>query len=220
MVSDPVNRNDINYRIYVIIDEAWIGERDLKKLTEDVLSGGATLVQYRCKSGSSRYFYEQAKIIHDVCKAFGVPLIINDRADISLALNTEGVHLGQEDLPADQVRNFLGREKIIGLSVTKPEDLSSVAAADYLGVGAVFPTKTKPDAGSTGLELLRLAGERTALPVVAIGGIQPGNIRRVFQSGADGAALISAVLGQENPEQAVKELRLISEQEISKRKSC
>ena len=198
----------VDYTLCIIIDQDHIGNRDLKALTEDVIRGGATLLQYRNKSGSSNQFYHNAMLIHKISRSYHIPLVVNDRTDLALAINAEGVHVGQDDLPAGVVRRLIGPDKLIGISVNNPEQLHDTREANYLGVGALFKTQTKSDAIYSGLDLIKQVRRHSTLPVIGIGGIQMDNCELVIQAGADGIAVISAVLGADNPFSAVRQMRI------------
>ena len=206
----------IDFSLNVILDQDWIQERDLAALTESVLAGGATLIQYRNKSGSAKQFYDNARLIHKITKQSRIPLIINDRIDIAIAAGAEGVHVGQDDIPVPAVRQILGLNKLIGLSVSRPDDSVMVHDADYLGVGAMFRTESKDDAEFGGIKLMKQIRKLYQLPLIGIGGITNANAAQVIRAGADGIAVISAVLGSRDPEQATRELLDIVQMEKRK----
>jgi thiamine-phosphate pyrophosphorylase len=205
-------KQTVDFSLNVIIDQDWLKGRDPAELTQSVLAGGATLIQYRNKSGSAKQFYNTAGLIHTVTKRFRIPLIINDRIDIATCIGAEGVHVGQDDIPAPAVRQVLGQDKLIGLSVSHPDELLRIQDADYLGVGAMYRTETKGDAELGGIRLMKQIRKLCRLPLIGIGGITKANAAQVIRAGADGIAVISAVLGSENPEQAARELRDIVNQ--------
>jgi len=160
------------------------------------LSGGVTFFQYRDKNGVRRHMYETARELSVLAHRGGALFIVNDHADIALVVDADGVHLGQDDLPIDAARKLLGRQKIIGISTHSREQAVAAEAsgADYIGFGPIFPTSTK-DAGKTqGLDALASIKKTVAIPVIAIGGINHDNVRDVIKAGADGAAVISAIL--------------------------
>lgn len=200
---------DINYKLYLITDRSFLNGRDLKTCIEDALKGGATLVQIREKDTSTRDFFEVAKEIKEVTSKYNVPLIINDRIDIALAIDAEGVHLGQSDMPIAIAREILGKDKIIGISANNLEEAIEAQknGADYLGLGPVFYTGTKKDIkepiGLTGLAEIT---KNINIPSVAIGGINKENAKPILDAGVDGISLISAILGSENIEKATEEL--------------
>jgi thiamine-phosphate pyrophosphorylase len=207
----------VDFSLNVIIDQDWIRGRDLVALTESVLVGGATLLQYRNKTGSAKQFYNNARLIHIETKRFHVPLIINDRIDIALCIDAEGVHLGQDDIPATSARQVLGPDKIIGLSVSRPDEIVRIQNADYLGVGAMYRTETKDDAEFGGIRLMKQIRKLCQLPLIGIGGITKSNAAQVIRAGADGIAVISAILGSPDPDKAVRELLDIVQEEKKKR---
>ena len=207
----------VDFSLNVIIDQDWIRGRDLVALTESVLVGGATLLQYRNKTGSAKQFYNNARLIHIETKRFHVPLIINDRIDIALCIDAEGVHLGQDDIPATSARQVLGPDKIIGLSVSRPDEIVRIQNADYLGVGAMYRTETKDDAEFGGIRLMKQIRKLCQLPLIGIGGITKSNAAQVIRAGADGIAVISAILGSPDPDKSVRELLDIVQEEKKKR---
>ncbi len=202
----------LDYSLYLISDPVLVGKKDFWESVEGALRGGVTLLQLREKDGSSREFFQIGLKMKELANKYQVPLIVNDRLDIALAIDADGVHIGQDDLPLNVARQLLGRDKILGYSVANTEQavLGQQLGADYLGAGAVFPTGSKQDAGEAiGLESLAKIVDCVSLPVVAIGGINKTNLLEVKQSGAAGVSLISAILSQENPEQAARELKTL-----------
>lgn len=188
--------HSIDFSLYGIIDCGWLRGRDVAEVTEAAIAGGVTVVQYRDKVSSGRTFYAQSLRCREVCAAHRVPFIVNDRLDVALAVQADGVHVGQEDLPVAAVRRVAGGKLIVGVSASTVEEavLAAAEGADYLGVGAVFPTGSKCDADMTTLETLREIRRRVGCPVVAIGGITAGRVAEVMAAGADGVAVISALL--------------------------
>lgn len=182
--------------LYLCTDRALLNGRSLARAVEEAIAGGVTIVQLREKELSSREFYETAKEILAITKRRGVPLIINDRLDIALAAGANGVHLGQDDLPVCAARTLAGRDFIIGVSAHNRAEAvrAEQEGADYIGAGAVFATGTKADASVIGPEGLAEAVRAVRIPVVGIGGINSANIIRVRETGAAGAAVISAIL--------------------------
>ncbi len=190
----------VDYSLYAVSDRGLLRGRPLVWAVEQAILGGATIVQLREKTASTSEFVKLAQEVLAITRQYGVPLIINDRIDVMLAVNADGTHVGQEDMPATMARKLIGPEKILGVSVeTVAEAQAAVAGgADYLGAGAVFATPTKADAGRPiGLEGLRRIKESAAIPVVAIGGINAGNLQEVLETGVDGVALVSAIFGRE-----------------------
>lgn len=198
----------IDYSIYLVTDEACLHGRPLLECVEEALAAGVTLVQYRAKAADGGVLYTEACRLKELCDKYGVPLIINDRLDIALAVGAAGVHLGQDDLPCVVARRLLGEEFIIGVSAHNPgEAVQAVSeGADYLGCGAVFGTATKHDVAKLGLENLRAIRKAVAVPMVGIGGITADNYAEVLATGADGAAIVSGILAQKDIGAAVKKL--------------
>ena len=201
----------IDYSIYLITDHDCLKGRDFLQCIEAALRGGVTLVQLREKSVSGRLFLERALAVKSLCDKYNVPLLINDRIDIALACKAQGVHLGQEDIPLAAARELLGDKAIIGISAHTLEEarLADLEGADYLGVGAVFPTSTKEDASEVGLERLKQLRTITKLPLVGIGGVNVLNYAKVLAAGAQGAAIISGILGADDIENEVRKIKKI-----------
>lgn len=199
----------LDWRLCFIADSEAAAERDILRLAAAAAAGGATLIQLRGKAWTDRRFLELAREVRERLRSAGIPLIINDRADIARAAGATGVHLGQTDLPVETAREILGRRSIIGVSAGSPAEARRAedAGADYLGVGPVFATGSKEDAGSPlGLGGVRQIRRVTRLPILGIGGISAENARAVIQSGADGVAVISAISAAEDPETAAANL--------------
>ena len=189
-------QKSIDFSLYGIVDCAWLRGRDLAAVIEAAIAGGVTVVQYRDKASPGRVLFANALTARKVCAAHRVPFIVNDRVDIALAVRADGVHVGQEDLPVAVVRRMVGPEVLVGASAgTVQQAIEAVAeGADYLGVGAIFPTASKPEADPASLEILRQIRRQTSCPVVAIGGITPERVAEVLAAGAHGVAVISALL--------------------------
>ncbi len=199
----------IDWKLYFIADFESSKGKDLVWIVEEAVKGGATVVQLRAKSISTREFLDISMKIHSFLKKKRVPLIINDRIDIALALDADGVHLGQKDMPLQIARKILGKEKIIGISVNNIEEAMEAEnnGADYLGVGPVFPTTTKPDVRAPlGIEGLRKIREKIKIPIIAIGGINKSNVHEVYSTGVDGIAVVSAIILSPDPCQAAEKL--------------
>ena len=196
--------------LYVIIDTEWIKGRNLEELALQVIQGGAKTIQLRCKTGNKREFLSMALTLKEVCLRKGIPFIVNDSLEIALACKADGLHIGQEDLPAKIARKLIPIDMILGVSARTLKEAKNALkdGADYLGVGAVFDTKTKASA-AIGLKNLRSIKEGINLPVVAIGGINKDNILSAMRAGADASAVISAVLGAEDVKRATSELERI-----------
>lgn len=198
----------IDYSIYLVTDEACLHGRPLLECVEEALAAGVTLVQYRAKAADGGVLYAEACKLKELCDKYGVPLIINDRLDIVLAVGAAGVHLGQDDLPCAVARRLLGEDFIIGVSAHNPAEAVQAVSegADYLGCGAVFGTATKHDVAKLGLENLRAIRKSVAVPMVGIGGITADNYAEVLATGADGAAIVSGILAQDDISAVVKKL--------------
>lgn len=198
----------IDYSIYLVTDEACLHGRPLLGCVEEALAAGVTLVQYRAKAADGGVLYTEACRLKELCDKYSVPLIINDRLDIALAVGAAGVHLGQDDLPCAVARRLLGEDFIIGVSAHNPAEAVQAVreGADYLGCGAVFGTATKHDVAKLGLENLRAIRKAVAVPMVGIGGITADNYAEVLATGADGAAIVSGILAQDDIGAVVKKL--------------
>jgi len=207
-----LNIKDVDWSLYAILDEEWRRGRDIRDLAEAAIRGGVTVLQYRNKSDDSGPFFEKADALSKTTKQRHIPLIINDRTDIALAVDADGVHVGQDDLPVPKVRQLIGPEKIIGLSVSHPDELARVDTADYLGVGSAYPTDSKADVHLGGIHLFRTIRKMTDLPIVGIGGINKDNLAPVIQCGCEGVSLISAIFGKTDVEHAASELRTAIDQ--------
>lgn len=191
----------IDYSLYLVTDRELLGDKDLVPTIEEAIKGGVTVVQVREKELSTLQFFRVATLIKSITQKYNIPFIVNDRADIALAVDADGLHIGQEDLPLAVARKLLGSNKIIGVSVATLEEalLAQQEGADYLGIGAIFPTKTKSDATSVSLAELKRIKDNVSIPVVAIGGINKNNIKKVMATGVDGAAVVSAIIACSNP---------------------
>mgnify|MGYP001089219962 FL=1 len=200
---------EMDYSLYLVTDRALAGERDFEDLVGRAIRGGCTLVQLREKEASSGEFYERALRLKKVTDYFHVPLIIDDRIDIMLAVDAAGVHLGQSDLPAEAARQIIGPDKILGVSARTVEEAEKAESdgADYLGVGAVYPTTTKGDAEKVSREELEKICSTVRIPVVAIGGLNARNISSLEGSGISGVAVVSAIMAQDRPEEAARLLK-------------
>ena len=195
-----------DYSIYLVTDESCLQGRALVDCVREALEGGVTLVQYRAKTASSAEMYNEALQLKALCDSYKVPLIINDRLDIAMAVGAAGVHLGQDDLPCAAARRILGEEYLIGVSAHNPAEARAAlqSGADYLGCGAVFGTATKADVKKLGTDGLAAICKAKGLPVVGIGGVTADNYREVRAAGADGAAIVSGILAQPDIRATVK----------------
>ena len=196
--------------LYAVTDRRWLADGEtLYQVVEQAIDGGVTFVQLREKELAEDLFLEGAKEIKKLCNARKIPFVINDSVDIALAMDADGVHVGQSDMEAGDVREKLGPDKIIGVSTQTVEQaiLAEKHGADYLGVGAVFPTTSKDDAAEVSYDTLKAICEAVSIPVVAIGGITQGNVVKLAGSGIDGVAVISAIYAQKDIKKATADLK-------------
>lgn len=203
-----------DYSIYLVTDDGCLQGRALIDCVREALEGGVTLVQYRAKTASSAEMYAEALQLKALCDSFNVPLIINDRLDIAMAVGAAGVHLGQDDLPCAAARKILGEDYIIGVSAHNPAEAKAAlqSGADYLGCGAVFGTATKADVKKLGTDGLAAICREKGLPVVGIGGVTADNYREVRAAGADGAAIVSGILAQPDIRATVEAIARVSQE--------
>ncbi len=207
--------NRADYRLYLATDRNCLQQQTLEQAVEQAILGGVTLVQLREKAIASKAFYERALRIKAICHHYNVPLLINDRVDIALAVEADGVHIGQSDLPCGVVRQLLGKDKIIGVSARTAQQAIQAQAdgADYLGVGAMFATSTKADAQTVSVETLNDIRQSVSIPIVAIGGINHTTLPALQQAlqaadtSIDGVAVVSAILGQKDVKLASEKLK-------------
>ena len=202
--------------LYAVTDRAWTGKQTLYEQVEAALKGGVTCVQLREKELDETAFLQEAKELCALCRRYGVPFLVNDNVEIAIACGADGIHVGQEDLAAGEVRRRVGETMILGVSVHTVEEACQAVrdGADYLGLGAVFPTSTKTDVEQMSNETLRAICDAVNVPIVAIGGINRGNILRLAGSGVDGVALVSAVFSAEDIEGTCRELRAMSKEMV------
>ena len=202
--------------LYAVTDRAWVGRQSLYEQVESALKGGATCVQLREKELDDETFLKEAMELADLCRRYDVPFFINDNVDIAIQCQADGIHVGQEDMQAAKVRQKVGEDMIIGVSVHSVEEaLEAVKnGADCLGVGAVFSTSTKTDVDVLPKEMLRDICAAVDIPVVAIGGISKTNIKELAGTGVDGVALVSAIFAAEDIEDECKVLRKLSEEMV------
>ncbi|KAI1816821.1 TMP-TENI-domain-containing protein [Poronia punctata] len=218
-----MQKSDVDYSLYLVTDStaAILGNRDICEVVEHALRGGVTCVQYREKTQDTRILVETARRLHSITRKYNVPLLINDRVDVALAVGCEGVHIGQDDLDLETARNILGQDKIIGVTVSNAKEVDEACSggADYLGIGTVFATPTKENTksiiGVDGLQkiLIQLARAKSPIKTVCIGGINASNASRVvWQSrgegrSTDGIAVVSAIVAATDPEGAARDLK-------------
>lgn len=206
-----MDKSKIDYSLYLCTDRSLMTAPTLEQAVNDAIKGGCTVVQLREKHATSREFYQLALSLKRITGYYGIPLIINDRLDIAAAVNAEGVHLGQKDLPADIARAVLGEEKIIGVSANNLQAAinAELDGADYIGVGAVFQTSTKTDTKPVTIDKLKEIRSAVKIPMVAIGGIKRSNISQLNGTGINGVAVVSAVIGSKNITAAATELKAL-----------
>lgn len=208
-----MNFDKNSLRLYAVTDRAWVGRQTLCQQVEAALQGGVTCVQLREKHLDRDAFLAEAKQICALCRRYGVPFIVNDDLDVALACGADGVHVGQDDMPAAEVRRRAGRRLIVGVSAHTPEEarLAEAAGADYLGAGAVFGSATKTDASLLTPAGLQAVCAAVHIPVVAIGGVNARNILQLQGSGAAGAAVVSGIFGAPDITAACRELRALAD---------
>ena len=208
-----MDKSKIDYTLYLVTDRRLMSSKTIEDSVESAIEGGASVVQLREKDCTSREFYELAVRVKKITAPRKVPLIINDRIDICLAADADGVHLGQKDLPCAEARRILGSGKIIGVSAALPEEAlrAQTDGADYLGVGAVFATGTKSDTRPVTPEIIREIRSAVTIPFVVIGGVNAENIKQLYGLGINGAAVVSAVVSQSDIAAAARTMRKAAE---------
>lgn len=202
------NRRDEIRGLYAIVDDTWVGAEGLSRVALRLLEAGVRLIQLRAKATPLRYVVREARAIREYATRHGAVFIMNDRVDVAQLVRADGVHLGLDDLPVEDARMLLGTDSIIGASTHDPDEARKAerAGADYVSLGPIYPTRTKKDAHAPrGLELLREVRRATRLPIVAIGGITPGNAPAALEAGADSVAMISELLTRDDPAEAARE---------------
>ena len=198
--------------LYAVTDRHWLGDRTLYDVVRESLEGGVTFLQLREKDLDEEAFFDEAVKLQAMAKDYGVPFVINDNVDIAIKMNADGVHVGQHDMEAGDVRALIGPDKILGVSAQTVDQavLAEKRGADYLGVGAVFPTGSKDDADDVSFETLKAICQAVSIPVVAIGGITLENTPDLTGSGICGIAVISAIYARDNIKEASAALRKAS----------
>ena len=195
--------------LYAVTDQSWLKEgQSLFSVCEDVLANGATFLQIREKDLDADSFEAEAARLKDLCRKYHVPYVVNDSMEIALSIDADGVHVGQSDIKGRDIRSLIGPDKILGISAGSVAEAvaAEAAGADYIGVGAVFGTSTKKNARNLSVEKLREIRNAVSIPVVAIGGINAGNLPDLSGSGVDGVAVVSAIFAAENPGKATAQL--------------
>lgn len=200
---------DVDYTLYLVTDRQLMSSDTIEQSVELAIRGGCTVVQLREKTANSREFYDTAVSVHAITKRYSIPLIINDRVDIAQAIGAEGVHVGQEDIPAADVRRIIGHDMIMGVSASDLGQAEAAAAdgADYIGVGAMYATGTKQDADITTMGELSRIRAAVDIPIVVIGGINKNTIPAFAGTGIDGLAVVSAIVAQPDVEQAARDIK-------------
>jgi len=203
--------------LYAVTDRTWLNGRSLADAAEEAIKAGVTFLQLREKNLDYNSFLNLACELKNVTGKYGIPYIINDNVDIAMACGADGVHVGQNDLDAAEVRKIIGRDKILGVSAQTVEQAVKAEedGADYIGVGAMFPTPVKPDASVISIERLKEICRAVKIPVVAIGGINRDNAIELAESGIDGIAVVSAIFAQDDITAAVRELRRVVSRVVS-----
>lgn len=198
---------NIDLSLYLVTDKSDDVEKFLKTI-EEAIKGGTTVVQIREKTADTLDFYNLALKVKEITTKYNVPLIINDRVDIALAIDADGVHVGQSDMPCDVTRRLIGDDKILGVSAATIDEAQKAQkdGADYIGTGAVFPTKTKDDAPSVTKQELKEIVDSIEIPVVAIGGINLENAHDLIDTGISGLSVVSAIMSSDNPKKASEKL--------------
>ena len=203
----------VDYSLMFVTDERITNDLQFLNVLESSLKGGTSIVQLREKKLNTKHFYERALAVKNLCTKYNTPLIINDRIDVAMAIDADGVHIGQTDLPVSVARNLLGNNKIMGWSVSNEEQAAQANnfKVDYIGLSPIFSTDTKTKnlnipLGIEGLRELKLISNK---PIVCIGGINTKNTASIIQNGADGIAVVSAISQANNPQQATKQLKEI-----------
>ncbi len=204
--------------LYAVTDRAWLGDKTLSWQVEESLKGGATMIQLREKHLDHEHFLKEAKEIKELCRKYQVPFLINDDVDLAVEVDADGVHVGQHDMEAGEVRKKIGPNRILGVSAQTVEQalLAQQAGADYLGVGAVFPTGTKDDADAVSIQTLGEICHAVNIPVVAIGGIGQHNVMQLAGSGICGIAVVSAIYAQTDIQNAASTLHALAKEMVER----
>lgn len=207
--DNKMNAKKEDLLLYAVTDRSWLKGESLYDQVEKALKGGATFIQLREKELNEEAFYQEAVELKQLCRSYQVPFVINDNVEIAKKMDADGVHVGQSDMAACDVRKILGEDKILGVSAQTVEQalLAEQMGADYLGVGAVFPTGTKTDAVEVEAETLKAICEAVKIPVIAIGGIKADNLAELSGSGICGIAVVSAIFAAEDITETTRVLR-------------
>lgn len=199
--------------LYAITDRMWIPNMTLEEAVQKAILGGATMIQLREKHLPLKNFIHQASSIQEITKKYNIPLIINDNVEVALAVDADGIHVGQEDTPAKEIRQMIGNDKILGVSAqTIAQALQATQdGADYIGVGSIFSTPTKKDADHVSLDTLCSICQKSAVPVVAIGGINENNALELVDTHISGIAVVSAIFASPDPYESAKTMRHLAQ---------
>lgn len=199
---------DIDYSLYLVTNSTNKRNQEFLNIVEESIKGGVSIVQVREKELDLIPFYEKAKSVKEITDHYEIPLIINDRLSVAIALGADGAHVGQDDIDGALARDILGPDRILGISASTVDEAIKAEkdGADYIGCGAVFPTSTKDDADSVSIEEFKKIKEAVSIPVVAIGGIKEHNVNELQGSNADGIAVVSAIMDAEDPKGASENL--------------
>ncbi len=202
--------------LYAVTDRLWLNGKTLYEQVEEAIKGGVTFVQLREKKLDEESFLNEALEIQKLCRKYNIPFVVNDSVEIARKINADGVHVGQSDMEAANVRSILGNNKILGVSAQTVEQalLAEKQGADYLGVGAVFPTGSKADADDVSYDTLKEICSAVSIPVVAIGGINTNNVSTLKGSGVLGIAVISAIFAKDDIQSATRELKQLTEKVV------
>lgn len=213
-----MNFDESLLRLYAITDRKWSGEKTIFEQVEIAVKNGVTILQLREKDLPQKDFIKLAKELREITFRHKVPFIINDSIDVALSCDADGIHVGQSDMSANNVRDIIGKNKIVGVSAATPQEaiIAEAMGADYLGVGAVFSTSTKSDAKRVSYEELREICSSVSIPVVAIGGINESNVLKLKSSGISGIAVVSAIFAQKEISAATKRLKLLADEVADK----
>lgn len=203
-----MKKSNIDYSLYLCTDRSLMSTKTIEEAVELSIKGGCTVIQLREKNCSSKEFYEIAQNVKAITNKYKIPLIINDRVDIAMAIDADGVHIGQSDLPANIVRKIIGEEKILGVSASTVEEavIAQKNGADYLGVGAMYSTNTKTDAKNVSLDELKKIRKSVDIPIVVIGGINKDTVNSFEDCNIDGIAVVSAIISKKDIQCAAMEL--------------
>ena len=211
----------MDYTLYLVTDASLSRNRTHTQVVEAAIRGGVTAVQYREKSANTRQMIDEARALRQLCRAAGVPFIVNDRIDVALAVDADGVHVGQDDMPVAMARRLIGNSRILGVSAGNVDEArrAEEQGANYIGASPIFATATKPDAPpAIGVEGLRKMTRVVSIPVVAIGGMNVENVSSVIAAGASGVAVVSAIVGAEDVEAAARSIRAAAQSAMQEKK--